>query len=176
MSNKRQYTVFDGEEERIWEVETLSSGAYRVSTPRGETLEVDSFSVGDNMLHFLCDRRSVDVGYAEQAAGIQIHVEGERHHIEVLNERERRMRAVGGGGSAADAPELTSPMAGKVVKVVAEEGQSVETGDPLVVVEAMKMENDLKAHRPGVVASVAVAAGDAVEIGDVLVIIEDEDQ
>ena len=175
MSDRRQYTVFNGDgEERVWEVETLADGSYRVWTPDGETLDVDAFSVGDNQLNFLCGRQSVEAAFVDGDQVMQVQIAAERHQIEVLNDRERRMRAVGGGGAAADNPELVSPMAGKVVKVVAEAGQSVDSGDPMVVVEAMKMENDLKAHRPGVVATIGVAEGDAVEIGDVLVTIEDE--
>jgi biotin carboxyl carrier protein len=60
---------------------------------------------------------------------------------------------------------VNSPMPGKVVKVLVKEGDEVEAGTPLVVVEAMKMENELLAERAGVVSRVFVKTGDAVEGG-----------
>lgn len=98
---------------------------------------------------------------------------GETHRVHVLNERERRMRIAGVGERGGGGPTLESPMAGKVVAVHVEEGASVEAGDKVVIVEAMKMENDLKAHKAGAVSRVCVAPGDTVEIGDVLLEIAD---
>ncbi|SHJ53923.1 acetyl-CoA/propionyl-CoA carboxylase, biotin carboxylase, biotin carboxyl carrier protein [Tessaracoccus bendigoensis DSM 12906] len=75
------------------------------------------------------------------------------------------------GGSKVSAPSgnsLTTPMQGTIVKVNVEEGQTVAEGDAIAVIEAMKMEQPLKAHRDGVIASLAVAAGDAVTAGQVL--------
>ena len=174
MSQKRQYTVFEGEEERSWSVETIGEGLYRVTTPQGVVRDVDAYSPGANQLHLVVEDRSVNASLVELDGVVEVQIDGGRHEVMVLNDRERRMRAVSGGASGADAPELTSPMAGKVVKLIAASGQSVELGEPLVVVEAMKMENDLKAHRSGVVGAVVVDEGDAVEVGDVLVMIEDE--
>lgn len=175
MSQRRGYTVFNGDdEERPWQVETISEGVYRVWTPDGRSLEVDAYAPDTNMLHLLCDKRSMDVGLTETKQGLQVHVGAERHSMQVLNDRERRMRAAGGATGAGQGPELTSPMAGMVVKVIAEPGAVVASGDPLVVVEAMKMENDLKAHREGVIGAISVDEGDTVEIGDVLVTIEEE--
>ena len=178
MSDSRQYTVVGSEEDeqRVWQVETISEGRYRVTTPDGRTLEVDGFAPGEGHLHFLVDGRSVDVAHAEAGGGLEVQLGAERHVVEVLNERQRRMRAAGTGAAGADAPELVSPMAGQVVKIIAEPGLSVETGEAMVVVEAMKMENDLEAHRSGRVDTVEVEVGQAVEVGDVLVTIADEDE
>lgn len=68
--------------------------------------------------------------------------------------------------------EITAPMPGKVVRVLVEAGQAVEAGAGLVVVEAMKMQNELKAPRAGAVVSIDVAAGDTVEAGALLAVIE----
>ena len=65
-------------------------------------------------------------------------------------------------------------MPGLVVKILAEPGQRVEAGAGLVVVEAMKMENELKSEGPGVVATIRVEPGQAVNRGDVLVTFESE--
>jgi len=68
--------------------------------------------------------------------------------------------------------EIRAPMPGKVVRVQIEAGASVEKGGGLVVVEAMKMQNEMKSPRDGVVVSINVKAGDTVNAGDVLAVIE----
>ena len=71
-------------------------------------------------------------------------------------------------GSAEGAVKVSAPMPGKILAVKVSEGQSINKGDVVVVLEAMKMENEIYASEGGVVASVNVAAGDMVEGGDVL--------
>ena len=68
--------------------------------------------------------------------------------------------------------EITAPMPGKVVKVQLEAGATVEKGTGIVVVEAMKMQNEMKSPRAGVVVSINVKPGDTVNAGDVLAVIE----
>jgi acetyl-CoA/propionyl-CoA carboxylase biotin carboxyl carrier protein len=77
------------------------------------------------------------------------------------------------GGPAATDESLVAPMQGTVVKYAVAEGDTVDVGDLVCVLEAMKMENTITAHRAGTVTSVAFAAGDAVESGSVLATIED---
>jgi biotin carboxyl carrier protein len=97
---------------------------------------------------------------------------GERFEVEVLDERTRHIRSLTGSGDQRRAVEvLKAPMPGLVVRVEAKEGDSVTAGAGLVVLEAMKMENELKAGRAGTVAEVRVEAGQAVNPGDVLIVI-----
>ena len=87
--------------------------------------------------------------------------------------RPRGARRGSGGGAAASSNALTAPMQGTIVKVAVEEGQQVCEGDLVVVMEAMKMEQPLTAHRDGVVKGLAVNAGDSVSAGTAIVTIED---
>jgi acetyl-CoA/propionyl-CoA carboxylase biotin carboxyl carrier protein len=82
--------------------------------------------------------------------------------------RRSRHAAAGGGGD-----ELTTPMQGTIVKLVASDGQTVSAGDPIVVLEAMKMEQPLTAHKDGTVAGLAVEVGQTVTSGTVICRIED---
>lgn len=84
--------------------------------------------------------------------------------------RARLASSVGGAGSGA--ARLTAPMPGKVVRVLVEPGDAVEARQPLVVVEAMKMENEMTAPRAGTVAEVEVSEGMSVEAGRLLATIE----
>ena len=72
-------------------------------------------------------------------------------------------RSAGAGGDA-----LVSPMQGTIIKIVAEEGKQVKAGDPVVVLEAMKMEQPLTAHKDGTVTDLAVEVGQTVSAGGVI--------
>jgi acetyl-CoA/propionyl-CoA carboxylase biotin carboxyl carrier protein len=89
-----------------------------------------------------------------------------------LRKPPKRERSSGGGGAAASGNDLVSPLQGNVFKVPVEEGQEVSTGDVILVIEAMKMENEITAHKDGKVAKLAVEEGAAVNSGDLLATIE----
>ena len=86
-----------------------------------------------------------------------------------LARRRRERAAQGQGGAGSEA--VVSPMQGTVLKVEVTEGEQVETGRVLCVVEAMKMENEIVAHRSGTVAELTVSAGDAVASGQVICLV-----
>jgi acetyl-CoA/propionyl-CoA carboxylase, biotin carboxylase, biotin carboxyl carrier protein len=89
-----------------------------------------------------------------------------------LRKPPRRERSGGGGGAAASGNDLVSPLQGNVFKVPVEEGQEVSTGDVVLVIEAMKMENEITAHRDGKITKLAVKEGTPVNSGDLLATIE----
>ncbi|HET9466436.1 MAG TPA: biotin/lipoyl-containing protein [Gemmatimonadales bacterium] len=95
--------------------------------------------------------------------------DGERWEVEVLDERTRHIRSLTSSGDRQRAaPVLKAPMPGLVLRVQVAPGQRVLAGAGLVVLEAMKMENELKATAPAIVKTVRVQAGSAVEKGQVL--------
>jgi biotin carboxyl carrier protein len=95
---------------------------------------------------------------------------GDRWEAEVVDERTRYIRSLTAGADAARGPAtLRAPMPGLVVRVLVETGQEVAGGAGVVVLEAMKMENELKAPAAGVVGAVRVRPGEPVEKGQVLV-------
>jgi biotin carboxyl carrier protein len=167
-----KYTV-SGEEPREYEVASLGAGRYRVVGPDGAAREVDLYSPQPGRLNVLEGGRAIDASVLPSAlGGSEVLIRDERHHVEVLTERQVRLQRVSGKDGRAGGPELKSPMAGKVVAVQCAEGDAVTKGRVLVIVEAMKMENDLKAHIEGVVGSVSVVAGQTVEVGQVLLTIQ----
>ncbi|HEU4828735.1 MAG TPA: biotin/lipoyl-containing protein [Gemmatimonadales bacterium] len=99
-----------------------------------------------------------------------VSVHGERHEIEVVDERTRHIRSLAGSGATAPSGGvIRAPMPGLVVRIQVEVGQRVAAGTPVAVLEAMKMENQLKAPAPGVVRAIHVRPGDAVEKGKSLI-------
>ncbi|MGS2808899.1 acetyl/propionyl/methylcrotonyl-CoA carboxylase subunit alpha [Nocardia sp. MW-W600-9] len=88
--------------------------------------------------------------------------------VGVIRKKPKARKRGGAGAGAASGDAVTAPMQGTVVKVAVEEGQTVEAGDLIVVLEAMKMENPVNAHKAGVVTGLAVEAGAAITQGTVL--------
>ena len=168
------YFITNGDEEdsRCFEVETLEDGRYKIVTPDNEELIVDAYSPLEGRLQMLVGEQSYDVDVREKDKDFAVQLRGESEHVTVLNERQKRMRVAGVGARGVGGPDLVSPMAGKIVALECAEGDQVDEGECVVIVEAMKMENDLKAHIAGTISTVHVGPGDAVEIGDVLVSIE----
>jgi biotin carboxyl carrier protein len=118
----------------------------------------------------LLDGRMYDARVEETPAGLVIVIDGYRFEIEVRDPRRwsRKDRARAGEGVQT----LAAPMPGKVVRVLVGPGDVVEEGQGLLVVEAMKMQNEMKASRAGRILSVTVKEGATVAAGEVLATIE----
>ena len=100
-------------------------------------------------------------------------IDGYRYEAEALDERRRALRDLSAANAGPTGPApILAPMPGLIVRVNVSPGDSVEAGQGVVVMEAMKMENELRATGPGKVRSVEVAAGTAVEKGALLVALE----
>ena len=99
-----------------------------------------------------------------------LEIGGDRWEVEVVDERTRYIRGLTAGAERRRGPViLRAPMPGLVLRVLVEPGQEVAAGAGLIVLEAMKMENELKAPAAGTVGAVRAQAGQAVEKGQVLV-------
>ncbi|MEK9501187.1 biotin/lipoyl-containing protein [Gaopeijia maritima] len=151
-----------------WEIDVDDDGV----TVDGERVDAALTSVPGTSVHALRLGTASHRVIAERGAdGVWgLDVDGRPAEVEVVDERTRRLREMVVAAGGADGPRpLKAPMPGLVVKVEVEEGQVVEPGDGLVIVEAMKMENELRAEVPARVSKVLVAAGDTVEKDQVLV-------
>jgi pyruvate carboxylase subunit B len=141
-------------------------------TVNGRTLAASLRSAaGTPVRQFLLDGRPQAM--AIEASGIGVWTmtrRGERTEVEVMDERTRHIRSLTSGPDRARGPAvLRAPMPGLVVRVQVVAGQPVTAGAGIVVLEAMKMENELRAPGAGTVRAVRVGAGEAVEKGQVLV-------
>ncbi|GEM_PF-140282 len=119
-------------------------------------------------LHMLVDGRGFDAYLQPTSKGnLDVHYKGDLCHVEILDEREKIAQRVGGkkGGLS---PEVRASMPGVVVAVEVEEGQKVEKGQTLLVLEAMKMQNPIQAEGAGHVEAIQVKPGDTVGGGDLL--------
>ncbi len=157
-------------------------------TLAGRTVEARLTRLGRTPVHqLLLDGRSYEViaspGLPGTAAGAgsggdgrlrwRLLIGGHRFDVTVTDERAEAARAIlGRGAPRAGGGVVAAPMPGLVVRVLVAEGQRVGAGTPLVVVEAMKMENELRAGAAGRVRRVLVVPGAAVERGQALVELE----
>jgi len=131
----------------------------------GITYEVDFDSVSDQPVYsLLVDGRSYEAYVYPNDDGWQVLLHGTQYQAKVEDEREKRLRAASGGGVAERGEfHLKAPMPGLVVAIPVEDGQEVEKGEVLVVLESMKMQNELRAPRAGTVGRMRVKPGDSVE-------------
>jgi multidrug efflux pump subunit AcrA (membrane-fusion protein) len=139
----------------------------------GETLETHLAAVpGTPLYHLLLGGESWTIA-AQPLDGLgrwALGLVGERVEVTAVDERTHQIQALTGRGRPAAAEgTIRAPMPGLVVRIEVAEGQRVETGAGLVVVEAMKMENELRASRAAVVQTVHVTVGQPVEKGAPLV-------
>ena len=145
-------------------------GRYRVEV-EGEAWEVDARRVAEGLWSLVIDGVSSAADVTDEGGGYVVQVDGETYRIRV-EEETRYIIRTRGGAAATTGQHLKAPMPGRVTHIAVEVGQTVKPGDGLVVLEAMKMENEFKATAAGTVREVRVAVGQAVNPGDLLVVIE----
>lgn len=150
----------------------IAGGAGRFTvTIADERLAVDGRQTGEGLWSILLEGVSHVADVTEQDGLYLVDVEGERYTVRVEEESRYIIRTRGArGGDLGQV--LKAPMPGKVTLIEVAVGQSVAPGDGLIVLEAMKMENEFKAQVAGTVKEIRVAVGQAVNPGDVLVVIE----
>lgn len=137
----------------------------------GNPVEVDAeqlksvAEVEPGVYSILADGRSFEV----RVAGASVQVDGRKFTAEVYDPRDRSEKSSAAVGAGRQ--NIVAPMPGKVIRVLVREGDAVEAGQGLVVVEAMKMQNEMKALRAGHVVEVIAKDGDTVSAGDTLVVL-----
>jgi len=129
---------------------------------------------GSHLWHLVLDGRSHTLGAHRRERGLwEIEIDGRRHRVRALDERRRAIRDLAGVAAVSHGPiEVQAPMPGLIIKVEVEPGDQVDVGQGLIVIEAMKMENEIKATSAGSVTSVRVAAGQPVDKGDTLLVMD----
>jgi acetyl/propionyl-CoA carboxylase alpha subunit len=164
-----KYVATLGSRTHVVEV-TQSGGSYRV-TLDDRMWEVDARLTAQGIFSLIIDGVSHVADVADDGGRCVVEVGGETYSIRV-EEQTRYIIRTRGGASGGDAGQtLTAPLPGRITHVAVQAGDAVAPGQTLLVIEAMKMENELKASAPGTVREVRVAASQAVNAGDVLLVI-----
>jgi biotin carboxyl carrier protein len=131
----------------------------------GKVFVVDFNDVSDQpVFSLIIDGQSYEALVYPVEESWEVLMHGHLYPAKVEDERERRLRAASGGNIFTGTEfHLKAPMPGLVVSIAVEEGQEVNRGDLLVILESMKMQNELKSPRDGVIARLRVKSGDSVE-------------
>jgi len=145
----------------VVDVVELPSGALAVQVD-GRSVEVDVVDLRDQ-LSVRVDGHMVDLTLEGRPPEVGAIANGQRAYVRVVSERERAAEAAKGKGPSQADKWVRSPMPGRIVKVLVEKGAAVQKGQALLVVEAMKMENEVKAKADAVIAEVHVTVGQTVE-------------
>ena len=159
---------------------TIDGKNYRLSLNRedgfwscrldGRELEVDAVLVRPDVLSLRIENKACEIRSERVANNLHLWVGSTGFAVAVRDPRSLRGRA-----RAADDQgprKVTAPMPGKVVRLLVHEGDEVEPGAGVAVVEAMKMQNEIKSPKKGTVRKILIGQGAAVNAGDVLAIVE----
>jgi biotin carboxyl carrier protein len=131
----------------------------------GRLLEVDFVSVnGQPVYSMIIDGKSYESYVYETEEGWQVLTRGRQYNLTVEDEREKRLRAAAGGGVVESGEyHLKAPMPGLIVAIPVNEGDPVKKGQTLVILESMKMQNELKSPKDGTAGRIRVKQGETVE-------------
>lgn len=149
-------------DKKEFEIEIVDERHVRVG---GKLLEMDFKSVsGQPVFSLILEGRSYESFIYQNEEEWEVLLRGRQYQVKVEDEREKRLRVAAGGGVAESGEYLLkSPMPGLVVTVVVEEGQQVKKGQVLLILESMKMQNELKSPRDGVIGRIRVKPRESVE-------------
>lgn len=158
---------------RTRHVDVTPAGAGFAVTVDGRTAHVDVARVDGHTLSLILDggvSRDAVIAADQVNGRAVVRVNGTPVDVAVSGRRAGRRAEAGGSGSGPQ--RLAAPMPGKIVRVLTAVGEAVAARQPLVVVEAMKMENELRAGRPGTVAEIHAREGQSVDAGALLIVIQ----
>jgi len=137
----------------------------------GKPVLIDAVIPRRDVLSLLVDGRSYEIKREQTATDLHMWVGSTRFAVELRDPRSLRSRQKSAGDEKGPR-KIVAPMPGRVVRVLVAENSEVEAGQGIVVVEAMKMQNEIKSPKKGVVKKISATSGAAVNPGEVLAIVE----
>ena len=168
MTTRKFVATVNGREETVQV--TGSHGRYHVTV--GElTIDVDARQPISGLTSLLADGVSHVADVAPADGGRLVDLDGSTYLVEVEDYARHVIRTRGAASGGVAGQTIKAPLPGKITHVAVAVGDHVERGDTVIVIEAMKMENEFKAAAPGTVTEIRVHPGQPVNSGDVLVLI-----
>lgn len=179
--SRATYFVREGDNEHLVEVEALEEGRWQLLL-NGQKHVIDALGLTGDLLSLLLDGVSYDVDFEHGkpakkdqslATALNVRVHQSVLSVTVMDQRQHRLQElVGSAAASAGSGEVYAPMPGKVVKYLVKAGDVVSAGQGLVVVEAMKMENEIASPIDGQVSELRAELGAAVESGAILLMVQ----
>ena len=168
MTTRKFVAIVNGRAEMVQV--TGSDGRYRVTVGE-QTIDVDARRPMSGLSSLLVDGVSHVADVAPTEEGTLVDLDGATYLVEIEEYARHVIRTRGGTSGGGTGQTIKAPLPGKVTHVAVAVGDHVNRGDTVVVIEAMKMENEFKAAASGIVTEVRVQAGQSVNSGDILVLI-----
>ncbi len=158
------------------QIDVVREGERVLASVDGRHYEVSVREVEGDTYLIIADGRVYECRVEKNSAqpeALKVHVRNQSYALSLFDPRRLRGGHSGAGTQGVDgAAQLIAPMPGKIVRVLVEQGAPVKAGDGIIVVEAMKMQNEMKSPRDGIVTEIHAKSGDTVNAGDVLAVIE----
>jgi biotin carboxyl carrier protein len=168
--SSRYVATLEGADHEL-EVEELAANSLRLKFA-GSQFDVDVRQIGRASFSVLIGNRSFDLDVVNEHDEIVVASRGSATRVTLIDTARRAPRAAAARAQLAGRVEMKAMMPGRVVSVLVKPGDEVAAQQGVAIVEAMKMENELKSPKAGKVLEVKVAAGQTVEKGELLIIIE----
>ncbi len=157
--------------EKVFRVDLVREGQGWICKLDGRPVAINVAPTQEGTLSILLNGKSYETKQEITAAENNIVIGSQRFSTVVRDPRSLRSRRTTDAGGQGPR-KITAPMPGKVVRITAMVGSEVEAGQAVIVIEAMKMQNELKSPRKGILKKLSVAEGAAVEAGQVLAEVE----
>ncbi len=140
----------------------------------GEPLQIDLVPInGNHTYSLLINGRSYVATMMDTEEACQVMIDGSVYTVDVEDEELARLKSQVKRKHHAGGEQIKAPMPGRIIEIEVAIGDTVEAGQGVAIIEAMKMENELRAHSDGVVKEIRTKIGDAVNKNDVLVVLEE---
>ena len=165
--------IYSNINDMTWEFEQVEKNGLTILKENGKKLTFDFTDLGNNRFLFIINNTSHLVHIIKENGIFHVHLEGDYFAVRVEDERTRELRSlVEQGAQTSGEQTLVAPIPGLITKIRVNEGEAIEQGQGLFILEAMKMENEIKADYSGSVKKILVNEGSPVEKDQELVVIE----
>jgi biotin carboxyl carrier protein len=166
------YATVDGLPEEEFKVEILADGPVKKASVNGTVYDVDYNVGGDSIHSILMNNRSHGVQISSAGdSKYEVRNRGNLFQVSVVDEL-KRMRLLRTQSVVVGRQVITAQMPGVILKVYVRPGEAVKAGDPLCVLVAMKMENEIRSPIDGTVKEIFIAEGNKMSVGDRMMIVE----
>lgn len=164
-----KYHVSIGEKQQIVEIRRQQGGKY-IGLLDGQPIDAEIRALAPGVYSVLWDGELFEVRVEPRDESYRVMMRGQEFFPRVRDPR-RLARRSGGTLEAEGRQNITAPMPGKVIKILVREAAEVEAGQGLIVVEAMKMQNEIRSPKKGVVEKICVSEGASVGVGEALMVV-----
>lgn len=165
--------IYIPEKNSFAEFEIIENGDLLTISDGKKTHNIDLKLLGNNLYSLIIDNQSYTIEATKSKGEVRIVFDQNEYTVPVMSNREKiESEILGTSASAEGKGEIRSPMPGLILKIEVEKGDSIQSGQPLIIMEAMKMENEIRAQFDGDVQEILVKENQKVEKGDILIRID----